>query len=741
MSARFRLQRMIIATGLVFLLFGFGLFTVGDQLVLAVNQQLTSVSAGSLVLPSTATIGNTVTATGSGWPAYERGNIFILISTTGYGLWNFAADAFGAWSSTFTIPSSTFDGTPIVPGNYNFYAYGWDHDIKSAYRVVTLYGVSGFDFAVSTGTSYMNLNQGQSSSTSVTATLTSGTTKQVILTTSDCPTNVNCAVTTSLGYPTFTSTLNINVYQSATPGTYGVIVQGQEVKSGGGGLIRTAQVLLVINAPPPPTPFDYSIYSYDAGTITAGQTAYATANVQLVSGTSQRVNLALSGCPSSSTCSIVPNYGNPDYSAQVTIATTGSTPANTYMLSVTGTSSSAPTHTATFYLTVQAQPPPTPFDFDLSNSGPITVNYPSQPLGSTTVTVTLTQGQTQSVSLSVNGAPPGVTCTKNPASGSPTFISTITCTASASAVAGAYTITVTGSGGGRSHSTQLQLTVSTEIFDFSISMNPTTLTVTRGQTTTGTVNVNLLSGATQTVTLTVGSAGCPPSATCTLSPTNGSPGFTSTLTITTSQSTSAGTYSLVITGTGGSKLHQTQLTVTVTTTVPGCDLSTQIISVSEVDSHNPNGQTVDNPIGTYVFDPDFTLNAQLIQSNCQVTGIPVVFISWQDSYQQTPPQTPITYPFQSTGTNTWTTGSIHKEPGSKWFLNIGVTTSTGTIWGLHIFSLTFTQGQGTVQSFGVMVQELFPTWMRTLTQIMGAGLMMIGIIFTAIGAVIFPRRM
>jgi hypothetical protein len=731
--------RLTVVLGLVFLLFGFALFMVGDQLVVAVTQQLSSFSAGSLVLPSTATIGNTVTATGAGWPAYERGNIFILISTTGYGLWNFAADASGSWSSTFTIPSSTFDGTPIVSGNYNFYAYGWDHDIKSAYRVVTLYAVAGFDFAVSTGTSYINLNQGQSSSTSVTVTLTSGSTKQVILTTSGCPSNVNCAVTTDLGYPTFTSTLNINVYQSATPGTYGVIVQGQEVKSGGGGLIRTAQVLLVINAPPPPTPFDYSIYAYDAGTITAGQTAYATVNVQLISGTSQRVNIALSGCPASSSCSVVPNYGNPDYSAQVTIATTGSTTANTYMLSVTGTSTSAPTHTATFYLTVQAQPPPETFDFSLSNSGPITVNYPSQPSGSTTITVALIQGQTQSVSLAVNGAPSGVTCTKNPSSGSPTFTSTITCTASSSAVAGAYTITVTGNGGGRSQSTQFQLTVSTETFDFSVSPSPATLTVTRGQTITASVNVNLLSGITQTVTLSVGSSGCPPSGTCTLSPSSGSPGFTSTLTIATSTATPAGTYNLVVTGTGGSKLHQAQITITVTGTPPGCDVNQQIISVKEVDSHNPNGQTVDNPTGTYVFDPDFTLNAQLIQSNCQVTSIPVVFISWDDSYQQNPPQTPVTYIFQSTGSGTWTSGAIHKDPGTKWFLNIGVATSTGTYWGLHIFNLDFTQGQGTVQAFGVMVQELFPAWMRTLTQMVGAGFMVFGGVLVGLGGFVAKR--
>jgi len=104
------------------------------------------------------------------------------------------------------------------------------------------------------------------------------------------------------------------------------------------------------------------------------------------------------------------------------------------------------------------------FDFSLSNSGGITV-FPGGS-GSNTITVTLLTPPTQSVGLScTSGLPSGASCSFNPASGNPTFTSTLTVSTVTSTPSGATTVTVTGSGGGKTHTTQFTLTVNPPPFD------------------------------------------------------------------------------------------------------------------------------------------------------------------------------------------------------------------------------------------------------------------------------------
>lgn len=85
-------------------------------------------------------------------------------------------------------------------------------------------------------------------------------------------------------------------------------------------------------------PFDFSIsVAPTNGTVTKGNNITTTTQAALLSGTSKQVNLTQTSCPSSSTCSFSPSFGNPTYYSNFTISTTNSTQTGNYLINITGT--------------------------------------------------------------------------------------------------------------------------------------------------------------------------------------------------------------------------------------------------------------------------------------------------------------------------------------------------------------------------------------------------------------------
>jgi hypothetical protein len=240
-------------------------------------------------------------------------------------------------------------------------------------------------------------------------------------------------------------------------------------------------------------------------------------------------------------------------------------------------------------VTVSNGVPPVSFNFSLSlaSTGIVqagkSVSFP--------VTLSRVSGTTQPVSLSVSGVPSGITAEFSTSSCSPDCNSNLKFSTSASAAAGSYPITVKGSSGSLSHTTSMVLTVTnptspTATFDFSVSV-PGGGSVKPGQSASYPVAVSLISGTTQSVSLSA--SGGLSGVTATLSASSCNPSCTSILTLGTSPSTGTGSYTITVTGTSGSLSHTASLTLAVNTTQPADDH----------DDHAPvqSGYAVVTPVG------------------------------------------------------------------------------------------------------------------------------------------------
>ncbi|WP_148681251.1 InlB B-repeat-containing protein [Candidatus Nitrososphaera gargensis] len=297
--------------------------------------------------------------------------------------------------------------------------------------------------------------------------------------------------------------------------------------------------------------------------IAKGSSGSSTVTVNSINGYSSGVSLSLSGLPVGASYSFLPWSSNAPFTSTLTI-NAGTANAGTYTLSVTGTGVvDGKIRTTTITLTIAPQ-----FDFSLSlnpSSGTVQQGGTSQ----TTVTTTLLSGTSSTVSLSASGGPLGMTFTFGPASGNPTFASTLTISIPSNAATGIYQITVAGSGGGVSRTATYQLTISSQTtqqpFNYAMSISPSSLSIAKGSSAQTTVSVDLLAGSSaQAVVLS--STGQPSGVAVSFNPSTGNPTFKSTMSISVSSAANAGTYTLTITGTAGALAKSTTLTLTIVNT-------------------------------------------------------------------------------------------------------------------------------------------------------------------------------
>jgi hypothetical protein len=185
-----------------------------------------------------------------------------------------------------------------------------------------------------------------------------------------------------------------------------------------------------------PTP-DFSLSTTPSSvTVTAGSTANYTENVTRTGGFTDSVSLSISGLPAGAAGTFTPNP-NTGATSALAITTSSTTPAGSYVFTVTGTSTVPPlTRNSTATLVVQ-----TP-DFSLSTT-PSSVTVTAGSTANYTENVNRIAGFTGSVSLSISGLPAGAagTFTPNPNTGAS---SALAVTTSSTTPAGSYVFTVTG---------------------------------------------------------------------------------------------------------------------------------------------------------------------------------------------------------------------------------------------------------------------------------------------------------
>ncbi|MGC1686937.1 MAG: protease pro-enzyme activation domain-containing protein [Candidatus Acidiferrales bacterium] len=178
--------------------------------------------------------------------------------------------------------------------------------------------------------------------------------------------------------------------------------------------------------------------------------------------------------------------------------------------------------------------------------------------GTSTITITPTDAFSGSVMLSASGLPTGVTAAfgTNPA----TTTSVLTLTASGTATIGTATVTITGTSGSLTHTTTVSLTVNAPP-NFSLSANPSSVSISQGGASkTSTITIAGTAGFSGSVTLAA--TGLPTGVTAVFG-TNPAT-TTSVVTFTASGSATTGPATVTITGTSGSLVHTTTISLSVT---------------------------------------------------------------------------------------------------------------------------------------------------------------------------------
>lgn len=176
------------------------------------------------------------------------------------------------------------------------------------------------------------------------------------------------------------------------------------------------------------------------------------------------------------------------------------------------------------------------------------------------VAVGSANGFTGSVGLAINGLPAGATASFAPASVTAPGSSQLTIATDGSIAAGTYPLTITATGSSTSHTAAVTLVVNAPPTpDFTVTPKPASRTVVRGASTSYTISIGRSGGFSGAVVLSVNGLPAGTSGSFAPNPATDS----SVLSVTTTSSTRVGGYTLTLTGTSGSVVHSTTVSLQV----------------------------------------------------------------------------------------------------------------------------------------------------------------------------------
>jgi len=301
------------------------------------------------------------------------------------------------------------------------------------------------DFSLSASPTTLSIVQGESGTSTVTVSDLNGFTGTVNLEVSVTPSGPFASLSPETVTGSGTSTLTVNT-GTAPAGTYLLTITGTS-----GSLTHTTTVTVTITTPPPPPDFSLSA-SPATLSIVQGGSGTSTVTVSDLNGFTGIVGLEVSVTPSGPFASLSPETVTNSGTSTLTV-NTGTAPAGTYLLTITGTSGSL-THTTEVTVTITT---PASSDFSLSAT-PTSRTITAGSTTTYTVFINRISGFTGPVDLSVSGLPAGVNGVFYPESADGAS-SILTITTFPTTKTKTYPLTITGESGSLIHTTTVSLSV------------------------------------------------------------------------------------------------------------------------------------------------------------------------------------------------------------------------------------------------------------------------------------------
>ncbi|MFD0885662.1 M4 family metallopeptidase [Streptosporangium algeriense] len=205
------------------------------------------------------------------------------------------------------------------------------------------------DFSISVNPSSASVQAGASASATVNTAVTAGSAQNVALTATGAPSGTTVSFNPSSVTAGQSSSVSIATSASTPTGSYTITINGA-----GSSVSHSTTFNLTVTGQPGQDDFSVSVNPSSA-TVSAGGSTSATLATAVTSGNAQNVSLSASGAPAGTTVSFSPSSVNAGQSSTVNIATSASTPAGTYTITLTGAGASA-THGTSFTLTVGSGP-------------------------------------------------------------------------------------------------------------------------------------------------------------------------------------------------------------------------------------------------------------------------------------------------------------------------------------------------------------------------------------------------
>ena len=317
---------------------------------------------------------------------------------------------------TFTSTLTISAGTSTPTGTYALTAIGTDGELTrtATYALTVTSASQPFDFSVSVSPNSGSAQQGNSITSSIMVSLSSGSPQTVSLSASGLPSAASASFNPSSGNPTYTSIMTVTTSSTTPTGTYTVTVTAS-----GGGLTRTiTYALTVTSSSPPPTSY----------MVTFTQTGLPT-------GTTWSVTFG--GTTRSSTDSFITfTVGSGAYSWTVSTPVSGGSGVR-YAASPASGSMNVPSQTS------QAITYATEYELKISVTLPEGGTTSPAPgshwyTAGSTVLVSASVPTSFSVKVSPYNLPSGVSMTIAPSEGTPKFTATLKISAGLDATPGTY---------------------------------------------------------------------------------------------------------------------------------------------------------------------------------------------------------------------------------------------------------------------------------------------------------------